>query len=317
MSVMSLRLPSLVATSVLAACGNVTSDAPADAAPDGVDVPADAEVDAPPAERCDRSKPFGEPMDVFPGDAATIRHSSLSHDGRTAYLSRIEAPALDEDVYVATRGGLDEAWSSATRINALSSADRDLRVAVSADERWAVVDRLPVEGDTTHPRGLYMASRASRSAPFGMPRELDDVNSASGQTDPYLSRDGRHLFFGRTSASGAVILHVASRETVDDRFGPATVAGGTAMGVSTSAWFTRDALTVYFHAVREGSVGSADLWRARRESLDDDFGEAEHLLTLSSPRIDFLGGLSPDECELYLTSDRTGVFRLYRAVRPR
>ena len=309
---MRSRIPGLFTAFAVAACGNVESSPP----PDAVSAPApDAMVDAPPpTARCDLAKPFGEPLDVFPGDPAPIRLASLSHDGRTAYLGRI-GEAAHEDVYVATRDDLDAPWSAATKVDSLSSADCDLRVGVSGDGRSAVIDRLPVAGDTSHPRGLYLASRATASAPFSV-RPLDEINTADGQSDPYLSPDGLHLYFGRNDG-GITRLHRASRANVGARFERAAPIGGATIGVATSPWFTQGGRTVYFHAVRDGGLGTADLWSATRDSIDDDFGDAQNLAALSSSKVDFLTGLSPDECELYLTSDRTGVYRLYRAVRPR
>jgi len=80
---------------------------------------------------------------------------------------------------------------------------------------------------------------------------------------------------------------------------------------------SHDRLTIYFQSSRPGAgaMGSYDVWRSRRSTVNDGFPAPTPVTELNSAGADWPGWLSPDGCRLYLASDRSGTFAIYLAER--
>lgn len=178
---------------------------------------------------------------------------------------------------------------------------------------------------------------------------LSDLNTTTGDEGyPAITPDGLRLFFQKGRDTAARIL-VASRTTVDERFGPAselvasgrepyTIAGDTVYfgnvqetvvrriakgavedvvlgGAASSPVVSGDELTL-FVAVRSGN--DVDIAVARRAAANVPFGPLSPIPSLRSGAVDRPTWLSPSGCVLLFVSDRNGpdgAFRLYRAER--
>jgi Tol biopolymer transport system component len=58
---------------------------------------------------------------------------------------------------------------------------------------------------------LYVAPRARRGEPFGAPRPIAELNAPGAlDQDPWISPDGRHLFFA-SDRSGQMAIYEARR----------------------------------------------------------------------------------------------------------
>ncbi len=105
-------------------------------------------------------------------------------------------------VFTSNRGGNADLWESErdgdtysppTKVAAVNSQDADSAPAAS-ENRLALYfssTRTPNSGEAD----LWVATRPSQDADFGLPVALLKVNSASNDTDPHLSQDGAELFF--------------------------------------------------------------------------------------------------------------------------
>ncbi len=80
---------------------------------------------------------------------------------------------------------------------------------------------------------------------------------------------------------------------------------------SGDAFLTLDGLTLYFSSTRDGS---ADLFRARRVSLGEPFGEPQALGDVNSPDFDERDPwLRESDQQLFFTSNRSGILEIYSA----
>lgn len=76
-----------------------------------------------------------------------------------------------------------------------------------------------------------------------------------------------------------------------------------------------DKLTIYLSSTRSGGQGSFDIWAAHRTTINDGFSNPVPVAELNSSKTEFVGWLSPDNCRLYLSSDRAGTYDIYVATR--
>ena len=71
--------------------------------------------------------------------------------------------------------------------------------------------------------------------------------------------------------------------------------------------FSYDGLEIYVNSYRSGGSGSCELWRIRRDSVDEDWGPAENLgPAVNSAYSEALATISADGLTLYFNSNRSG-----------
>ena len=106
------------------------------------------------------------------------------------------------------------------------------------------------------------------------------INTALFEGGPSLSQDGLTLLFGAARRNSLGVLdediHMATRETTGEAFGPAQTLGPTvnALGFGDySPELSLDGLTLYFSSSRPGGQGEADLYVTTRSSFDDPWGQ--------------------------------------------
>ena len=103
------------------------------------------------------------------------------------------------------------------------------------------------------------------------------VNSSATDACVTVSKNGLSLFF-RSGRSGASILWLSKRSTVDDPWGPPQMVlniDGTLF--NDGLWLACPALSpdehrMFFQAYRAGGCGGTDLWVSRRHDRRNDFG---------------------------------------------
>lgn len=77
---------------------------------------------------------------------------------------------------------------------------------LSEDGLTLYFNRTPGAGEDTG--DLYLARRGSTSEPFGASVALDSVNTTRDERDPWVSPDGKHLFFS-SDRDGAMSIYEA------------------------------------------------------------------------------------------------------------
>jgi len=161
---------------------------------------------------------------------------------------------------------------------------------------------------------IMVATRASTLASFSTPAALANVNSASDDSDQYLTGDGKTLYFtsNRAGGLGGYDIHVSTLGT-NGSFGTPQLIGGIVNSADSEVAPvpSRDGLTLYF-AASHGAT-NYDIYVARRTTVTGTFNTVTLISELNSNAIDFPLELSPDGCTLYFGSDRTtqGNYDLY------
>jgi hypothetical protein len=136
-----------------------------------------------------------------------------------------------------------------------------------------------------------------------------NVNSASLDRAPAISKDGLSLYFGSTRpfGVGGEDIYVSQRATRDDEWGPALNLGSiinTTANESVPA-FSRDGHLMFFSSGRAGGSG-VDIWVSRREDTHDDFAW--------QPPENLGAGVNStftDAGPSYFVNDEGGVAQLY------
>jgi Tol biopolymer transport system component len=139
--------------------------------------------------RASRQAPWSAPAPV-PGLDTPGRNDgtpTVTADQLWAAVARSVAT-----IYASSRAGQGDAWSVPVELVELSSLVPDLAPHVDA-----AGTRILFASDRAGSRDLWTAVRASRTEPFTALQPIDAVNTTDWESDPWLSPDGRTLYFKR------------------------------------------------------------------------------------------------------------------------
>lgn len=161
-------------------------------------------------------------LDLQPGVAVNLdflntpddeTNPSLEGDGKRLHFSRQSAKS--KKLYFGIRDSLAEQFPIVASLNGLPKSGDQVSAAVSADQR-SVIFASDHAGDQFD---LFEAKRADALAPLGSPMLLDGVCSDADELDPFLTHDGKELYFARREKSNFQ-LYRARRVSPADPFGP-------------------------------------------------------------------------------------------------
>jgi hypothetical protein len=267
---------------------------------------------------CNLTDPFVSLTSVFPSNVYA-NGLTLSADGLSAYVS-VGPTTVSGDIYVATR----QSTSSAFTLGSSPLAN----VNSPADERgpWLSKDGLRLYFSTTNTAGgqadLVVSTRSSPTTAFGAPQPLSNVNYATGlDVQPSFGPEHQLLYFSSQRPSGHDIYYSSLSNGV---FAPAQVLTSiSSSSEDTHPVASRDGLRLYFRSKRLGPDADSDgsVYMAERGSTDASFATPSFLSVLNTSGNEFPVALSPDECSLFIGSNRhTGMggvdaFRLYEVKR--
>jgi hypothetical protein len=321
----------VAAAMLAAACGSFessSSDTPADAgadgqAPDGDASPvgadaAGADAGAVDAGPCDPARVFGAPTvvaDLNDVTASTIG-LRLSDDALTAFFGRQFSDG-GADLFTATRFVTSAAFGAAvplTTLNTVLSAEG--KPTVTSDLNTLYFHRSRVAASSVY--DIFSATRDANG--YANPTRVDSVDDASGSTqDPFVSSDGRELFFTtrRGTSTKPEIWSAANPDGGAAFDAPAIVATASTAAFNDSPVLSHDGLRLYFGA---GDGADTAIWMTTRATRDAPFQTAVQVQGMDLDRVgqrDEPSFISADECTLYLYSNRSGSFLVYRADRAR
>lgn len=144
---------------------------------------------------------------------------------------------------------------------------------------------------------------------FSTPTVVTEVSSNSLDNAPSLTADELTLFMHSTRPGGlgGRDLWMATRESRELPFSTPTNltsvnSSEQEFGVSVSS----DGLELYFGSNRAGGSGGYDIWGARRESRDVQFGTPVNIVSVNSTGVDYFPSISSDRLALYIASNRPG-----------
>lgn len=203
-------------------------------------------------------------------------------------------------------------------VNAIGTGLDDWSAAISADDLalyfYTFRGTLPPAPD------IWVAHRTDPAAPFATPSLMSDVSSAKSDISPRITADELMIVFAsdRTTTLGLLDIFQATRASKADPF-------GTAVNLTTvnstfdedTVWLSQDGLRIVFSSSRGASV---DLFAAERATRTSAFGTPQVISGVSSPTdAERTPWLTPDELEIYFSSERPGGrggYDIWHASRP-
>jgi len=270
---------------------------------------------------CDLSKPFGTAT-LVPGINSSFNEYAIwiNRDGLSAIVAsdRTDLGGPGKfDLYGTTRASTSAAFGLPTLLPNVNTTDNETKPVVSPDglQLYFSSDR-PGAGTGYD---IYIATRLSLVASFGVPVLVPSVSSTSGDLVASLTADGQYLYFDRPASGTGRDIYVKNLRTADP---PVSVDALNSKYDEGHAVLSDDQLTVYFASTRVGlstSGGSADanILVAHRSTVTDLFGDLALVSELNTSNADIPGYLSPDGCTLYFDSDRSGSQDLWVATKPK
>jgi hypothetical protein len=208
------------------------------------------------------------------------RGLSISADGLTIYFwSDRPGGQREWDIWMSTRPTVADSWGAPIKLGApINSSVGDCTPHISVDGL-----RLYFHSGRGGGYGsgdIYVAERASTSAPFGEPDNLGSgVNSSANEYSPSVSPDGLTLYFtsGRSGGPGGdADLYMATRNSTRAPFGAAQILAN--VNSPETDWcpsISSDGLTLFLGSDR--LLIGHELWVATRNSLNEDFGTPVNL----------------------------------------
>lgn len=167
------------------------------------------------ATRSDASGAWSAPEAVPELDSAWFDFAlSLTPDGRTAYFASSRPGIGAQDIYVTRRSERGARFTTPEIVPELSSTAEDAHPTISSDglEMFFVSTRPGGVGGAD----IWRATRPDTTSPFGDPTNLGaPINTPNDELGPFLSPDGRRLYFNwNASTTGGLNsdVYVATRD---------------------------------------------------------------------------------------------------------
>lgn len=161
------------------------------------------------------------------------------------------------DLYEATRPNVAAKWNTPVALAQLNSASAEYEPFVTRDGLELYFVSMRPGGFTTS--DVWMATRASRSAPWGKPQNVGSAVNVAPADDPHVTADGLTMFF--TSTGAGYDVFTATRTAVGQPWGnrqPLSYVN-TAAGDHSPAPEVPGRI-LWFGSDRAGGAGSSDLW---------------------------------------------------------
>jgi Tol biopolymer transport system component len=285
----------LLAVLLLGCHARLGGDAVDAAVPDGVDAPADAMVPL---------GPWSAPT-MLPFSIAGDDDPSATGDLLELYFNRAQ------DIYVTTRASTSAAWGTPALVPELSVPmvnDTTPEVTYDGLTMYLGSARTPSLGATD----IWMATRASRTAPWGTPVAVAELSSASSeQSSP--TPDNLHITFESDRGGATTSVYAAERASATLPWGaPVGLAEINSAGANGNPMLSADRRELFFNSDRSGN---AELWVATRATASGPFSAPALITELADPTLDNDPWISADDRTLMFTSDRGGTRRLWMTTR--
>jgi hypothetical protein len=142
------------------------------------------------ATRGSRTAVWGTPVQVAELSSTTGDGAPTLADPLTITIDSERGGATMLDLFIATRAAPGAAWGAPTALAELNSGQQEGNAIMSPDKLVIYFDSNR-SGDGE----LYVATRGTATAAFSPPARITELTSTSADTDPWVSPDGRTMYF--------------------------------------------------------------------------------------------------------------------------
>lgn len=212
----------------------------------------------------------------------------------------IDAPMVDAPP---PRCDPNRAFATATPVTELNSGMDDFTPSLSADELTVVFSSTRVGGSGSS--DIYIATRTSRTAPFGAPSLVAGVNSTGNDSRPIITADGLALYLEHLpNPNSAWDVMKATRGSTSGQFGtPTQVVAIDTTSNEVAPFVMPDQSAIYFVSSRGGNN---DIWTASGTAGAFGAPALASGTNLSGAPTEDYPTLTPDQLTMYFASDRPG-----------
>lgn len=152
------------------------------------------------AKRTDRQEPFSQPVKLPLLEEVSeaerwVSYPNLSADGTELFFAANTQNSRDTDIYVATRRDSDSDFGRARRLsNSVNTSSSEMYPTIHPNGSVLVFASAREGGLGGH--DLWASRRSTSDSAFGPAVHLGNtINSPTSETAPFISRDGRTLYF--------------------------------------------------------------------------------------------------------------------------
>ena len=198
------------------------------------------------------------------------------------------------------------AWGAPQALTALESSSNDWGGNIAPDGLTLYFDSDRAGNDD-----IYVAQRLDRTAPFGAPQTVTELDGGSFSGNPTVTGDQLEIYFDSTR-SGQNCMYTATRANTGDTWGaPVEVLCGY-----SGPYVTADGLALYFNSVLDSTEEGA-IYSSTRASRGDAFSNPTLVASLPSSPASGYPALSGDQLAIYYEAESgaSGLLELWQATR--
>lgn len=279
-------------------------------------LPDAAPPDAAPPPPCNVNAAFGMPTLLTVVNSTDIDSApSFSPDGLTLFFSSTRPGGMGAyDIWQSTRPSLTGAFTTPTLVGGINTAANEYSATLTPDGKTIYFVSERTDGGALGAGDIWKATRAAATGAFGAPTLLGDVSTSAQETDPWLTPSGALMFASNRTGADLLDLWIAPFNAGTGTFGGATRLSELAsLQREFGATMTGDGLQVALTSDRSGQF---ELYLATRTTPTGTFSMPTIMTSVNSTSSDTGAALSPNGCDLVLTSSRAGGSELYLARRP-
>ena len=269
---------------------------------DGSQKDATSEGDAAPGTICRWDAPFTTVGVVLTSPDEDVAAPQLSPDEKVMYFQG--TAGAPDDLDTVSRADRTQPFGDRQPISELNvPSAKDTNIAVRADGLVAVISSDRADAGAPE---LYASSRMNASAGFSMPVLITTLGPTAPKATSFITKDGSELWFSVTDGVTRATYLAPAKST---SFGQATPR------TDVPGWFpvlSDDKLTIYF-AAGQTSVDNAIRVSHRAGPLDAF--PPSSLVNEVNQGGDTPSWLSPDQCRLYMTTQRNKRAEIFMAER--
>ena len=239
-----------------------------------------------PTGGCDPDGFFGPPIRLpINDDVARIFFARLTDDELTMVFQDINF-----DIWIADRANKMDDFRDPRKMAEVSTGLEEWSPTLTGDGLTLFFQR------NSDIWAIFVATRERRSDVFSEPVQVLSLDHTSGG---YVVPNGQAMYLSWNGNKYSVFR--AERRAGSFVFGPRVeLSELSALGTAVLPVVSADELTIYFGSTRSGGFGLGDIYRARRSSRDDPFGEAKHVSELNSGQEEMPDWISRDHCTIYM-----------------